>query len=336
MAETAAPPPTAVDPWGSLRQLVGAVLGPLPGIPAPPLLDDEAADPGLFGPGSATWTVAREPCLLLGGGRALLMQVAHPLVAQAVVDHSDYAVDPFGRLARTVRWLVAVTFGTTAEARQASAAVSAVHRHVRGRLAAENAAPGLPRGTGYDAADPELGRWVHATIVQSMLVTHDALVGGLPAITRDALVREWDAVARLLGMRDGAGFRDAAGLDDFVARTAATLGAPSPATRTAGAVVLHPPLPSPVLRPPFALVGHLTVGLLPAPLRASFGVDWSPRRDRLHVRAHATTRALQRGLPRRLRVSPLHDAALGRAHGLGLPADRDDLREARRLARSLE
>ena len=33
---------------------------------------------GLAGPGSVSWRVNREAALLLGGGRALLMQVAHP------------------------------------------------------------------------------------------------------------------------------------------------------------------------------------------------------------------------------------------------------------------
>jgi len=39
---------------------------------------------------------------MLGGGRALLMQVAHPLVVAGVRDHSGYARDPWQRLARTM------------------------------------------------------------------------------------------------------------------------------------------------------------------------------------------------------------------------------------------
>jgi uncharacterized protein (DUF2236 family) len=53
-------------------------------------------DAGLFGPGSLTWRVNREGVLLLGGGRALLLQVAHPLVAAGVAEHSNYREDPFG------------------------------------------------------------------------------------------------------------------------------------------------------------------------------------------------------------------------------------------------
>jgi len=37
-------------------------------------------DPGLFGPGSMVWRVNGEAVLILGGARALLLQVAHPMV----------------------------------------------------------------------------------------------------------------------------------------------------------------------------------------------------------------------------------------------------------------
>src|SRR4051794_13960545 len=89
----------------ALRELFGLLLGPLPGLPAPPLLRDRDPEAGLFGPGSVTWRLVREPLLLIGGGRALLMQLAHPLVAQGVVEHSDFERRPFDRLLHTVRWV---------------------------------------------------------------------------------------------------------------------------------------------------------------------------------------------------------------------------------------
>src|SRR5919201_6803411 len=45
-------------------------------------------DWGYFGPTSTIWALHREACLGVGLGRALLLQLAHPWVAQAVVDHS--------------------------------------------------------------------------------------------------------------------------------------------------------------------------------------------------------------------------------------------------------
>ena len=48
----------------------------------------------VFGPGSLTWRVNGEAVLLLGGGRALLLQVAHPGVAAGVAEFSNYREDP--------------------------------------------------------------------------------------------------------------------------------------------------------------------------------------------------------------------------------------------------
>src|SRR3979411_1403988 len=103
-------------------------------LPRPAPLRDPTPDPGLFGPESVTWRVMREPLLILGGGRALLMQAAHPLVAQGAIDHSTYRRDPLGRLQRTITWVTAVTFGTTAEAREASRLVNRLHQRVGGDL----------------------------------------------------------------------------------------------------------------------------------------------------------------------------------------------------------
>lgn len=303
--------------WGPLAELAAVLFGAPAGSDIPPLLADGNADPGLFGPESVTWRLAREPFLLVGGGRALLMQVAHPLVAQGVVDHSDYQRDPFGRLVRTLRWLVAVTFGTTAEAHAASREVRRVHGAVRGTLHAHNATVDLPHGTPYNAFDPALSRWVLATIVESMLVTYDATVGGLDRRDADRFVREWRAVAPLVHVRDADTWDSAQALHDDVRATVATLR-PVPASRDAARVVLSPPLPARALRPATASIAFLTAGLLPPELRRAYGLRWSAIEAGGHRAACASLRATHRVLPRRLRVSSLYDAALQRAEGRGL------------------
>ena len=74
------------------------------------------SDAGLFGPGSLTWRVNREGVLLLGGGAALVLQVAHPLVAAGVAEHSNYREDPWGRLYRTLDLTTKIVFGSIEEA----------------------------------------------------------------------------------------------------------------------------------------------------------------------------------------------------------------------------
>src|SRR5207253_7843209 len=161
-------------------ELLAQVLArPLPYSSRPMPLRDPARDPGLFGPDSVTWRVMREPLLILGAGRALLMQAAHPLVAQGALDHSGFDRDPYGRLERTVEWVSLVCFGTMAEAQRVTMQVNALHRRVIGRLPDANATNRLDARSRYSASDPDLLRWVHATFVDTMLLTHDAFVGGL-------------------------------------------------------------------------------------------------------------------------------------------------------------
>src|SRR3954470_21653340 len=105
-----------------------------------------AADPiGLYGPDSVTWRVNREAVLLAGGGRALLLQVAHPLVAAGVEQHSNYSSDPWGRLYRTLDLTTKIVFGDAQTAAQASERLQKRHTTVNG--VAED-------GTPYDARDP--------------------------------------------------------------------------------------------------------------------------------------------------------------------------------------
>lgn len=308
----------ARSPWAPLAELLAVMVGTGPAArDVAPLLADEAPDPGLFGPDSVTWRLAREPFLLVGGGRALLMQVANPLVAQGVVDHSGYEEDPFGRLVRTVRWLVAVTFGTNAEAREASRTVMRVHDRVRGALAAGNEAPGMPAGTAYSASDPQLSRWVLATILDSMLATYAAMVGPLLRDDADRFVREWRGAGRLVGVSAANMWDGARDLRSYVDREVQTLH-PVNASREAAHVVLRPPLPTRALRPATAWVAFLTTGLLPHRLRSAYQLRWTPAHAATHRATCASMRQVHRVLPRRLRVSSLHDAALNRSRGNGL------------------
>src|ERR1017187_8575401 len=136
------------------RSLHRLLSGPTPSSPRPMPIRDPTPDPGLFGPGSVTWVVMREPRLLLAAGRALLLQAANPLVAQGAIEHSTYKSDPYGRLERTVRWVTIVCFGTTQEAERVSGRVSSLHRPVSGLLPAGNGTSRVPAGTPYSASDP--------------------------------------------------------------------------------------------------------------------------------------------------------------------------------------
>jgi uncharacterized protein (DUF2236 family) len=152
---------------------------------------DPPGDPGLFGPGSATWRVHADPSMLVGGLAALLLQALHPLAMAGVEDHSNYRDDPLGRLSRTGSFVTGTTYGSTEAAERLIKLVRGLHRKVRGTA---------PDGRPYSADDPELITWIHATEVRSFLRAHQRFV---PFPVRgdqaDRYVHEMAVIAERLG-----------------------------------------------------------------------------------------------------------------------------------------
>src|SRR6266540_3960115 len=153
----------AIGAEGS-RSLAARSSGTARGIPQAPAVTPLSAlrhkvtemerHDGYFAPDGVAWRVGRETALLLGGGRALLLQVAHPLVAAGVAAHSDYRENPWRRLEQTMSTVWTVIYGTRSEADAAVSRVRAVHERVRGRIAAPMGP--FAEGTRYSALDPEL------------------------------------------------------------------------------------------------------------------------------------------------------------------------------------
>lgn len=81
--------------------------------------------------------VNAERIVVLGWGRAILAQLAHPLVAAGVADHSTFARDTwsaFRRFQTTVRAMRAFTFGPPEAAREAARRIARKHDQVQGML----------------------------------------------------------------------------------------------------------------------------------------------------------------------------------------------------------
>jgi uncharacterized protein (DUF2236 family) len=100
------------------------------------------------------WRIDREALLLLGMGRALLLQVAHPLIAAGVADHSNVREDSFGRLFRTLNTTYTIVFADIDSAMAAVQRMDAIHRQVRGRI--RESVGAFAVGTPYAATDPAL------------------------------------------------------------------------------------------------------------------------------------------------------------------------------------
>jgi uncharacterized protein (DUF2236 family) len=139
---------------------------------------------GFFSPDSVLWRVSREPALLLAGMRALLLQIAHPKIAQAVADHSRYREDPLGRSIRTFTAVYSLVFGPRDEAIAAAMRVWAVHNLVRGQVT-DPLPPGMTPA--YAADDPDLLLWVAATLLDSSVVAYELFVGPLSTAEKEQL-----------------------------------------------------------------------------------------------------------------------------------------------------
>src|SRR5690349_14513833 len=129
----------------------------------PPLPWGKAGDPGLFGPASVVWRVHRERALLLSAPAVVLMQLAHPLVAAAIAEHTNRDRSVIERAGATIGLNLAVIFGDHDQAERAASHVRDLHTAIHGQLHA--AVGSFPAGSSYRADDPELLRWAHATIV---------------------------------------------------------------------------------------------------------------------------------------------------------------------------
>jgi uncharacterized protein (DUF2236 family) len=217
--------------------------------------------------------VNREMALLLGGGRALLMQLAHPAVAAAVDEHSDFRERPLQRLQRTLGLSFQLAFGTRAQAEAAARRINSRHRSVRGQ--------------GYQALDPDLLLWVHATLVDSSLAVYSTFVRRLSREEMAAYQRESLVTARLLGVPSD---RLPAGLDQFEEymrhMIEAELSVDERARRLARRV-LAPPVRWLPAQAGFPL-SAITAGLLPEQLRRAYNLAWG-RSERL---AFATAKRL--------------------------------------------
>lgn len=257
---------------------------------------------GLFAPDSITRRVNREAVLLLGGGRALLMQIAHPLVAAGVAAHSRFEYQPLQRLQRTLDLTLTIVFGTAAEALAAVRGIERRHAAVHGTL--EHACGPFPAGTPYDANDPALLFWVHATLVDSALVAHERFVGPLSAADKRAFYAESRRTARLFGIPERLIPRDWTAFQRYLR---GMLNGPTLAvgrdSRAIAAALLSPPLP-PGMRQLAAATRLFTVGLLPPVLRARYGLPWSPVQEHLLAAAGTALRTALPWLPDPVRLFP--------------------------------
>ena len=256
---------------------------------------------------SIAWRINAERIVLLGWGRAILLQLAHPLIAAGVHDHSSFRSTRWSaatRLYHTVHAMLSLTFGSEAERERALDGLRQIHRRVNGHLAA--ATRQFPAGTRYSAEDPDLVLWVHATLLESVLMVYERFVGPLTLAERDAYCAEAAPIAVALLARPDEVPRTWADARACLDRMygSDTLEVTEQARALARAV-LTPPPPTAWLAGPALWINRIvTVGLLPAQIRQRYGFEWTRANQRTFDAIVPMLRTLRRVLPRAITLWP--------------------------------
>jgi uncharacterized protein (DUF2236 family) len=248
------------------------------------------------GPESITWKVNREVIVVAGWGRAILLQLAHPAVAAGVHAHSSFRgslLSSFRRLHSTVAAMLSLTFGDTEQMIAAAAGINTIHERVRGRIPP------------YSANDPDLQLWVHATLLESIPLTYELLVGPLTVRERDRYCSEAAIMEPLLGIATGTLPRDSAQLDTYMrGMLAGGSIVVSDTSRALARAVLYPPQWY-VAWPVFRVMQLLTIGSLPPSIRLAYGFEWRERDARSFARCTALLRMSLRVIPPFAREWPM-------------------------------
>jgi uncharacterized protein (DUF2236 family) len=293
------------------------MLSLLPGLPQGRAQQAEEAD-GFFGPDSMVRRLHRERLVLFSGVRALLMQACDPLAVVGFQRHSIIFDDPQTRLQRTDEWMSRMYFGTQDEAEEAGRVVRAMHSRVKGKTPATYGP--IPKGTPYDASDPELGLWVLATLADSALVYYERIFGALASEERERYWSEYRQVGELLGLPPDSMPATHLELKQYIETRLGdgSLWISEERRKQAERMILEPPYSGwqrLAVIPVTETVRLISTGLLPPEIRRLFGFSWDPGREALLRSALLQLRVGARFWPDAVRLHPAARMAAGERYG---------------------
>jgi uncharacterized protein (DUF2236 family) len=233
-------------------------------------------------PSRAYEQYARDSTLVVGGGAAILLQIADPVVGRGVAAHSAFADDPMRRLRHTLGYVYAISVGDAAQVRRAAAWVDRAHAGVRG------------------ATDPERQLWVAATLYRVGVDTYELLRGPLEPGLADELYEASALLGTALQMPASVWPRNRDAFETYWLDAVAALKVGDDA-RAVARDLLHPRHAPLWVRAGMPLGRTLTAGLLPASVREAYGLRTRPGE---FARAVRVARLASRLTPRRVRELP--------------------------------
>lgn len=260
---------------------------------------------GIFGPTSTSWKINRESALFLGAGRAALLQLAHPWVATALVEHSSLMAQPIARFHNTFRIVFTMIFGSVDQALAAARHLYALHTRIGGAMPEDVAA--YKRGSPYEANEIAALRWVFATLIESAVLAYECVRGELADGERADFYDDSRKLAALFGLPEAALPPDWASFEAYCSQMGQSnaLGVSGKARSMAHDLLsgagswIHPP----------HWYRALTAAWMPERLRQEFALEFGVDEVRAVERARRWLPRIYTRLPAAVRfVGPWHEA----------------------------
>lgn len=272
----------------------------------------ENKDPrcGVFGPESMLWRINRESIAFLGGGRAALLQLAHPYVAHAVDQHSHTKTDLSGRFVRTFDNVFSMVFGDLDTALNSAKRVHTYHGTVTGKIE-EDVGP-YKKGHAYAANTIPALLWVQATLIETSVKVYELMMRPLSLWEKDAYYEESKKFGALFGIPPSAAPSDWTAFKKYVDEKFApgsevVVGGPA---REMAHYLMQAPVPG--LGLAMKWYETMTAVLLPERIREEYGFKVGAT-DRAAFRASIETiRRAYPHLPSAMRFLPAYNDALRR------------------------
>ncbi|MCU1597670.1 MAG: hypothetical protein JWQ47_1409 [Glaciihabitans sp.] len=228
---------------------------------------------------------ASDAVLIVGGARAILLQVADPTVAVGVARHSDFAHRPVERLRNTLTFAYATVLGTADD-------VASVTRHVNHVHVPVN-----------KAEDAELQLWVAATLYETAALVHEVVYGSVTPDLEGELLAAYAPIGTSLQMPASLWPTTRAQFDAYWHARVGRLDVTADARRIAYDL-FAPVTAPPWVRAALPLARLLTIDLLPVPVREAYGFRFGPLKRAKARWAWRVIRVIARALPARVKSWP--------------------------------
>lgn len=261
-----------------------------------------------FNSSSVIRRIYREGAVLLSGGRAILLQLAHPFVAAGVDDHSNFQSEILKRLYRTLLFMQNLVFDDRRRVEKTLDHFHDMHERIRGRLAHD--AGCFHAGTPYSGRDPQAKLWVHATFIDTSLKVYERFVTSLSDEERHSYYSDTLLIARLMEIPDEILPSTLEEFHDYMKSmlSSDTLAVTETARRLGNAVLypqvgFFPSLSAGLLR-------FVTAGILPERFRREYGLKWDSTHQFFLNRLSFLIRSLRPIAPKAVWQNPLLNGKL--------------------------